>query len=128
MEEYLLPITIVLIAFGVFQLILMVKLWNMTGDVRLIRENLVKKEEELNKKISDQPEEILRTLRSQMEELNKKISDQVFSINDLVISKVSGKQLRIKEIDGDHYKCWSGGGTYFVGSFLENELEKIKEE
>jgi F0F1-type ATP synthase membrane subunit b/b' len=106
MEEYLLPITIVLIAFGVFQLILMVKLWNMTGDVRLIRENLVKKEEELN----------------------KKISDQVFSINDLVISKVSGKQLRIKEIDGDHYKCWSGGGTYFVGSFLENELEKIKEE
>lgn len=103
MDTYLLPLSIALIAYGVFQLILLVKLWNMTEDIRLIRVLLVKKDED---KIKD--------------------TSLVFAINDLVYRKGDRKQMRIVGIEDGKYRGATASGTVDEGLYESDEIELLK--
>lgn len=99
--------SIILVVFGVLQIILFFKLWGMTNDVREIK-NLLSLQKYSN---SDD------THRN------------MFSYGDKVKLKKSGKVLMAKSYNSDikKYNCYSPDGKVYEGSFSQSELESVKD-
>lgn len=98
--------------FGLFSVVFMIlcvilffKVWGMTDDVRVIKQ---------------------RYLLESRKRMNAPSKQLLFAVGDLVVDK-SGKQMRVKEIIGDLYSCYTGGGSVYVGDFEEGELKKFEE-
>ncbi|MBS5798045.1 MAG: hypothetical protein KH100_15260 [Dysgonomonas mossii] len=98
MEGFYLFIGIVIIVFGILQIILFFKIWGMTNDIREIRNQYINKSETYN------------------------TNDDII-INKSVKHKVSGKILIAKfyDNDTDKYVCYSEQGT-FENRFSKDDL------
>lgn len=98
MEGFYLFIGIVIIVFGILQIILFFKLWGMTNDIREIRKEYINKSEAYN------------------------TNDDII-INKSVIHKVSGKTLiaKLYDNDTDKYVCYSESGI-FENRFSKDDL------
>lgn len=98
MEGFYLFIGIVIIVFGILQIILFFKFWGMTNDIREIRNQYINKSETYN------------------------TNDDII-INKSVKHKVSGKILIAKFYDNDTYKyvCYSEQGI-FENRFSKDDL------
>lgn len=116
-------LAIIIIVFGVLQIILFFKMWGMTNDVRIIKEMYESERESHYRNLN----KINPSIEVQ-EKSDLPISK--FSIGDLVVHIKTGKQMRIKNINidnvhsnNDTYSCYSGGGVYHEGDFLASELK-----
>lgn len=45
-----------------------------------------------------------------------------YRVGDLVVSVKNDKQMRIKEIKGEKYSCYSNNGMTYEGDFFESEI------
>lgn len=103
-------LAIILIVFGILQIILFFKIWGMTNDIR-----------EMKNKYINSPVSI-STSDKEYHNTDK------FKIGDLVVSLKTGKQMRIKGITpSGKYSCYSGGGVHYDGDFDENEIKMFGE-
>ena len=84
-------ITLVIIVFGILQIILFFKIWGMTNDVSQIRA-------------------IIEQLSTRNNSVNGDASDATLKAGDLVVRKETEDQLRISSINTDgSYSCTKGG-------------------
>lgn len=94
--------------FALLQIILFFKIWEMTNDIKAIKNKYLSSGQ--NKNDSYAPI----------------INSAGFNIGDLVINATTGTQMRIKEITEDgKYSCYTGGGTSHEGDFLESEIKRF---
>lgn len=113
MEGILGFVSIIIIIFGILQIILFFKLWGMTNNIFEIKE-LIKKcsiEENVNQKS------------------NKTITGLDIQIEDLVVELKSKRQLIVVDITEDgRFQCKTLGGIAPIGFFNRSEIELAKRE
>lgn len=102
MEGMFSIVGITIIVFGILQIILFFKIWGMTDDIRAIK----------NKYINNVEDSAIPTSSNRLQ----------YEVGDLVVSVKDDKQMRIKEIKGEKYSCFSNNGITFEGDFLESEI------
>lgn len=111
MEGILGFVSIVIIIFGILQIILFFKLWGMTNNIFEIKE-LIKKygiEEKTNQK----PQK--STIKMDIQ------------IEDLVVELKSKRQLKVVDITEDgRFQCKTPGGIAPIGFFERHEIELVK--
>ena len=95
---------VLLFLFGVFQLILTIKIWIMTSDVHEIKKYLLKQAEETEPETNDRP----------------------FEIDDHVVRISDGKQMVISDIQNGKYICTTGSGFVREGEYDAGELRLFK--
>lgn len=118
MEGMFTFVGIIIIVFGVLQIILFFKVWGMTNNVSEMKNmmELFIKKEDKNKDITYQ-------------EKDKKASQNIkfesdIKIDDLVVELKNERQLKVCEITPDRkYKCRVAGGSTVVGVFSRDEIE-----
>ena len=99
-------ISIILVVFGILQIVLFFKLWGMTNDIRDIKNKY------LESNITNNVEA--------KNNLNLK-----YELNELVVEIKTGRQMRIKEYKDNKYSCYINSGATFVGDFEESEIRKF---
>lgn len=113
METALNFVSIIIIVFGILQIILFFKLWGMTNNIFEIKE-MIKKysiEEKVNPK------------------KQKTITETDIQIEDLVIELKNRRQLKVVDITEDgKFQCKTPGGIAPIGFFERNEIELVKHE
>ena len=103
MEGITLFVSIVIIVFGVLQIILFFKLWGMTNNVAEIKR-------------------ILNNKKEQDMEIGKTVIADGIKEGDLVVELKTERQMRIASITNDgKYECKVSGNI--VGTFSRNEIE-----
>ena len=108
MESLFSFVGIIIIVFGILQIILFFKIWGMTNDIKTVKN------------------EFIRMLRYKDGKVLKESGvNEKLNIGDLVINIKSGKQMRIKCLKDGKYSCYSNGGTTFEADFEENEIKKF---
>lgn len=101
-------LSIILIVFGVLQIILFFKIWGMTNDIKELK----------NRYLLVNPVDKERTAIPISEFENKP-----FKPNDLVINISTDKQMRVKSITADgKYSCYTNNGMVHEGDFTENQI------
>lgn len=109
-------LAIILVIFGVLQIILFFKLWGMTSDIRAIKNKYV---------ITDSNIQIDN--RDQIENSSSESNiNSDFQIGEMVIDKYTGKKMKITSINYENrtYECHYGGGLMFDGTFkIFNECD-----
>lgn len=100
---------LIMIVFGILQIILFFKLWGMTNDIKAIKNKYF--ESSTNNSISS--------------EATPKNGESKFEAGALVVNINSGKQMRIKEFNSatGKYSCYTNGGLVFEGDFDESEIK-----
>lgn len=111
MESILMFVSVVMIVFGILQIILFFKLWGMTNDIGEIKRMI-------DLKIKQEYQE--RRLSSKQ---NDKLDSDV-RIEDLVVELKNERQLKVVSItDEDKFECMTPGGISPVGLFSRDEIE-----
>ncbi|MDD3040151.1 hypothetical protein [Bacteroides sp.] len=99
-------IGLIIIVFGILQIILFFKIWGMTNDIREIKEKYLS---------STDPKKSISP--TQLPE---------FNIGELVTEIKANKQMRIKEITKDgKYSCYTNGGVSHEGDFDASEIKRF---
>ena len=103
MEGIALFVSIVIIVFGVLQIILFFKLWGMTNNVKKIKR-------------------ILNNKKEQDMEIGKTVIADGTKEGDLVVELKTERQMRVENITNDgKFECKASG--MIVGVFKRNEIE-----
>lgn len=90
---------IVIIAFGILQIILFFKIWGMTNDIKEIKNKYLSEGTTIPPKITTN-----------------------FSVGSIATERKTGRKVSIAEINRDGtYKCYVDGGIFF-GNLKEEEL------
>lgn len=111
MEGILGFVSIVIIIFGILQIILFFKLWGMTNNIFEIKE-LIKKYS-IEEKASQKPQK--STIKMDIQ------------IEDLVVELKSKRQLKVVDITEDgRFQCKTPGGIAPIGFFERHEIELVK--
>lgn len=110
-------IGIVMLVFGILQIVLFFKLWGMTNDVSQIKYLLYN--------LSTQnAAAIKKTQDLELTSSEQKVVGE-WPVGTLVVHSATGQQMRIKEITPDHkYVCTQGNlvrGTYAKGCLISFE-------
>lgn len=114
MEGILNFVSIVIIIFGILQIILFFKLWGMTNNISEIKEIL--KSHAAKEKQNQTPSQANA----------KSNADRDIEIEDLVVELKSERQLTVVDITEDgRYQCKSPGGISPVGFFERSEIERF---
>lgn len=111
---------IIMIVFGILQIVLFFKLWGMTDDIKAIKNKYL----EFSSNSSDlEPS----SNNSNIPEITNKNTESKLEVGALVINLKSGKQMRIKEINPitGKYNCFSSGGMFSEGNFDESEIKLL---
>lgn len=110
-------LSVILIVFGVLQIVLFFKIWGMTNDIRKIKE----------KYLGDIIQKDIVSQKS-IVEVNPKINNSLYNIGDRIIILKTGKEATINSIDPDNdvYECHYGGGVIFDGKFETFKGGEIK--
>lgn len=120
-------LTILLLVFGVLQIILFFKVWGMTNDVSKIKDLLESKisKNQVTKEFSPVAKEI-STLQQSPQHSEKEESLNNINVGDKVIRLSNGKVMVVDSIDDGQFFC--------KGSFLEGyayykreEIEKVSD-
>lgn len=99
---------IILLVFGILQIVLFFKIWGMTNDVRDLKERYFNLNPLKQKNISF-------------------ANDTPFKENDLVVNLKNGKQMRVKEITQEgKYSCYTNNGVIYEGDFTVEEIQLFK--
>lgn len=111
MEGILGFVSIVIIIFGILQIILFFKLWGMTNNIFEIKE-LIKKYS-IEEKANQKPQK--STIKVDIQ------------IEDLVVELKSKRQLKVVDITEDgRFQCKTPGGIAPIGFFERHEIELVK--
>lgn len=108
MEVMFIFVGIIVIVFGILQIILFFKIWGMTNDVSKMKDMLEMKiqQESFNTDI-----------------INNKSKGDI-EVGDLVVELKNERQLKVSDITADgKYKCKVSGGIVEVGIFSRDEIE-----
>lgn len=108
MEGILLFTTIVVIVFGVLQIVLFFKLWGMTNNVSRMRMMM---------------EEHLNNMDNNSIELKDNKGYKGIKVEDLVVELKTERQMKVTNIIDGKYECKLAGGIAPVGLFNRNEIE-----
>lgn len=110
-------IGIVMLVFGILQIVLFFKLWGMTNDVGQIK-GLLSNLSTQNAAAIKKPQDLEQTSSEQ-----KVVGE--WPVGTLVVHTATWQQMRIKEITPDHkYVCTQGNlvrGTYAKGCLMSYE-------
>ena len=123
MEAALNFISIVIIIFGVLQIILFFKLWIMTGDVKDIK-NIIKAHLSNPRATNSQNECYSQEKNDGIENDKKEITNiDDIAIGDNVTRLSDNKQMIVDSVNGDKYFCKV---SFFEGYkyFNRNEIKK----
>ena len=106
-------VSIIIVVFGIIQIVLFFKIWGMTNNIFEIKE-LIKKysiEEKVN------PKQQKPTTKTDIQ------------IEDLVIELKSKRQLKVVDITEDgRFQCKTPGGIAPIGFFERDEIELVRKE
>ena len=118
METTLNIVSIIIIVFGILQIILFFKVWGMTNDVRdmkIIMEKLIRNKGKLTNE---------RSSKNDREHISTDNIERDFKIDDLVVELKNERQLKISDITSDgRYKCRNANGISSAGIFNRDEIE-----
>lgn len=122
MEGMLTFTGIIIIVFGILQIILFFKIWGMTDDIREIRNKY------LNDTANNTSSEEVRESEvcSNSSSVNDKIDNPDFEIDELVVRIKDDKQMRVKEYRDNKYSCYTNNGTVHEGDFDRTEIKKFQ--
>lgn len=109
---------LVVIVFGILQIILFFKLWGMTNDIREIKNKYLN-----SKSPSSHLDEAYNASLNETKPIQKQYPENKFQPGDLVVSISTGKQMRVKDIKDGKYSCYSQGGMVHDGDFDESEIK-----
>lgn len=98
-------LSIILLVFGVLQIILFFKLWGMTNDISRMRSIM---------------EEHLNNIDNNSIELK---DNKGIKVEDLVVELKTERQMKVTNIIDGKYECKLAGGIAPVGLFNRNEIE-----
>lgn len=113
METALNFVSIIIIVFGILQIILFFKLWGMTNNISEIKE-LIKKYS-IEEKVGQKKQ--------------KSTTEMDIQIEDLVMELKSKQRLKVVDITEDgRFQCKTPGGIAPIGFFERNEIELVKHE
>ncbi len=118
MEGMFTFIGIIIIVFGILQIILFFKMWGMTNNVNEIKNimELFMRKDFQNKNVIYQEKD--------EETSQNTIFESDIKIDDLVVELKNERQLKVCEITPDRkYKCRVAGGSTVVGAFSRDEIE-----
>lgn len=119
MENVLL---VILLAFGIFQVMLLFKLWNMTDNVRDIANDLRQIKNKLNTNTAKNTQSL-----SKNEDNTKHIDfpiDSKIKQDSLVIHVKKDTLMRVKYFTNENkYGCFSDEGKKFEGEFSDTEIK-----
>lgn len=102
-------VSIVIIVFGILQIILFFKIWGMTNDVKAIKEKYLSTPQTKTESSSADND-----------------TGYKFKIDDLVVEIKTDRQMRVKEITEDgKFSCYTNGGAVHVGDFAEDEIKSF---
>lgn len=105
------------IALLVLCIMFYVKVWNMTNDVRAIREMLFNAKQY---PAAHNASVIYHDMGLSKE--NKEESTEL-AAGSLVVEKKTGKQMRVKEVKDGKCSCYTGNYTQYCGDFSLDEIE-----
>lgn len=121
MEGMMTFVSLVVIVFGILQIILFFKLWGMTNDIKEIKEKYLNSE-------NHHMEFIQKADNEQIDEIEPdlfKFDGLKFKQGDHVVNLKTEKQMRVKDIKDGKFCCYSQGGMVHEGDFDESELRKF---
>lgn len=101
-------LSIILLVFGVLQIILFFKLWGMTNDISRMRSIM---------------EEHLNNIDNNSIELKDNKGYKGIKVEDLVVELKTERQMKVTNIIDGKYECKLAGGIAPVGLFNRNEIE-----
>ena len=125
MEGFLIIVYIVMLAWGILNIILFFKIWGMTNDVRELKLFLIKKEE--NMTIGSVKES--KTVESADEKKDNGFTpnpNRIVNKGDTVININNGEQMIVNEIGFDG-SCICYIGKKMAGIFQPNEIATEEE-
>lgn len=111
---------VIMIVFGILQIILFFKLWGMTDDIKAIKNKYL---ESSSNSTNVEPS----SNNSNTTGISNKNTESKFEVGSLVVNIKTGKQMRIKEINHvtGKYNCFSSGGMFSEGNFDESEIKLL---
>ena len=118
MEGMFTFVGIIIIVFGILQIILFFKMWGMTNNVNEIKNimELFMRKDFQNKNVIYQEKD--------EETSQNTIFESDIKIDNLVVELKNERQLKVCEITPDRkYKCRVAGGSTVVGAFSRDEIE-----
>lgn len=118
MEGMFTFVGIIIIVFGILQIILFFKVWGMTNNVNEIKNimELFMRKDFQNKNVIYQEKD--------EETSQNTIFESDIKIDDLVVELKNERQLKVCEITPDRkYKCRVAGSSTVVGAFSRDEIE-----
>lgn len=110
---------LVMIVFGILQIILFFKLWGMTNDIRDIKNKYLNAESQ-HCEVSE-PNHSASVNETKDEP--KHYLELRFQPGDLVVLKTTGKQMRVKDVIDGKFSCYSQNGMVHDGIFNESEIK-----
>ncbi|MCC8172671.1 MAG: hypothetical protein LIP00_13030 [Parabacteroides sp.] len=116
MEGMLTFTGLVVIVFGILQIILFFKIWRMTDDIREIKNKYLN---------AGESGETASPADSSPLPNKDKTENATFETGELVIRISDGKQMRIKECSNNKYSCYTNNGTVHEGDFSASEIKKF---
>lgn len=118
METTLNIASIIIIVFGILQIILFFKIWGMTNDVSEMKSIMKGSFKNQNR------QDYERNPESNKEHPSNSKFESDIKIDDLVIELKSERQLKVTDITSDgRYKCRIAGGVSSAGIFDRSEIE-----
>jgi hypothetical protein len=114
---------IIMIVFGILQIVLFFKLWGMTDDIKAIKNKYL----EFSSNSSDLEPSSNKSSIPGTTNKNSENTESKLEVGALVMNIKSGKQMRIKEINPitGKYNCFSSGGMFSEGNFDESEIKLL---
>lgn len=114
-------LSIIFLIFGILQIILFFKMWGMTNDVRKIKNKFLEFENKETSEPADQFQKAISDWENRKDEITE--SSTLFQIGELVVEVKTGKQMRVKEIIGEEFSCYTNNGEKFEGNYKADEIK-----
>ena len=117
-------LTIILLIFGVLQIILFFKIWGMTNDVKRLTNKFCNNDVNAEKVIFNTLIEEETLNKSTIENLIDK--DAEITVGDRVIRSKDGKEMLVDRIVCGKYGCVDPNTNTFIAGYERNEIGKKK--
>lgn len=120
MEGITIVVSVVVVIFGVLQIILFFKLWGMTNDVKEMK-NMMKP----NSMLEMGNQNSTNIIKPNIEELYE-IDDGELNIGDFVVRNSDAKEMIVDRIIYGKYGCIDAESHIFISGYNRDEISKIK--
>ena len=108
---------LIILVWGILNIILFFKIWGMTNDVREIKERLLFPSNN-SIKVDNNPSDSNKEDKAS----NFNIGSRAYEVGEIVYDIKSGKELIIRSIEKDGYYCWTDKNKTRFAHYSNTEI------